>query len=221
MMIVHEILDCRINFQDCPIWSLVIENANKYYELANDLYKQCNGEKGNFILTENLEEESFSKNAVFLYDVFNFSINSTKVDKLLNSQVLDLFENGDYISEINEINQKIISLNDKLLQEIDLPIQYDGDFDCNKFIKISNYKIQEDNLLLDRVCSFVDLMVKLKNVKIIILVGFYNYFSEQEINTLLKQFLYQDLKILLLNPSAKYQLNEAKQIIIDEDLCII
>lgn len=221
MKITHNFFDTRIDFDENDIWSLIIENSKKYYELSNELYKQCNGDTGGFALTDKLEELSFSKTSLFIYDVYNFNINSSKVDKILNSMILEKFTEKDFMLELNEINKKIIELNDKILEDIDLPIEFDDEFNSDKFIKLSSYKISEDKTLLERICTYIDLMVKLKKIKVVILVNFFNFFCEEDMLLLLKQITYMDIKILLINPNMKYKIENSSQIIVDEDLCFI
>ena len=221
MKIVHECLNEAINFDICPVYSLIIENSELFYKFTNDLFNQCNGEDGDFVLSNNFKLDKFEKQAVFIHDYFNLSCSGIKIDKLIKSSILEKLNELDNFELMSRINQLIIEINEKVIDMVDLDLKFDDEFDYEKLIKISNFKIKEDSVLIEKLYSYIDIFVKLKNIKLVILVNLFDYFSEVQINDLLKQLRYNELFVLIVNSHEKYNLENAKRIIIDDDLCEI
>lgn len=221
MKIVHEYLNEAIDFESNSVYSLIIENSELFYKLTNDLFLECNGEDGDFVLSNNFKLDKFEKQAIFIYDYFNLSCSGVKVDKLIKSAVLQKLNELDNFELMGRINQAIIEINEKVIDLVDLDLSFDDEFDYEKLIKISNFKIKEDSILIERLYSYIDIFVKLKNIKLVIFINLFNYFSEKQVKELLKQLGYNELNVLLVNSYDKYQIENAKRIIIDEDLCEI
>ena len=221
MKIVHECLSDAIDFDANPVYSLIIENSELFFKLTNELFLECNGEEGGFVLSKNFKMDKFEKQAVFIHDYFNLSCSGIKVDKLIKSVVLEKLNELDNFELMSKINQSIIEINERVIDLIDLDLSFDDEFDYEKLIKISNFKIKEDSILIEKLYSYIDIFVKLKNIKLVILINLFDYFSEKQINELLKQLKYSELYVLLINSHEKYRIENVKQTIIDNDLCEI
>ena len=219
MKLVHPNLQKQINFEECNFWLLTVENPREYFNLSNDLYRQSIGEEGNFVLSHNNEGLNMEKSMLLLYDFYSLSCNTKKTENLLQNIIIDTINQGDYIELISQINQKLILLNDKLLREVDMDVKYD-ELTIDKIVKVSNFKFEEENRLLNKIATFIDLNIKLRKIKLVIFVGVINILEESEIKDLLKQLKYMQIPALFVD-SKTSNIECFQKIIIDKDLCEI
>lgn len=219
MKLVHAHLERQINFEEHMFWSLAVENPHEFYNLSNDLYRQSIGEEGEFILSDNNDALNVEKVTLLLHDFYSLSCNTKKTENLLQNTIIDTINNGDFLEQISQLNQKLILLNDKVLREIDLEIKYD-ELTIDKIVKISNFKFEEESKLLNKIVTFIDLNIKLRKIKLVVFVGLFNVLEENEIQSLLKQLKYMQMPALFIDTKA-VNIDCFQKIIIDKDLCEI
>lgn len=220
MKLVHVNVERHIDFSICPAYIFVIENAKEYYKLTSELYRQYSGEDGNFALSEN-GIISIEKNVLFIYDFFQIALDTKKIENIINAMVMAEFKKGDYIKLLNEINEKIINLNEKVLQNIDLNLTYEDVFDSEKFVKLSHYKVKEESTLIEKIIAYIDMYVKIKGIRVVTFVNAFSFFNKEEICQILKQLNYMQLYCIFFEPCKSYDIENTKTIIIDNDLCVI
>lgn len=221
MKLAHFHLDKVIDFNEYFNWILIIENPNEFYSLSNDIFIQTQGQDGQFILSENNEILKFDRRVLLFYDYFNLEINTKKNLTELNNQVLLELKNGDYITDIYNINQMITKLNSKIINNFDENIFFDNELTFEKFIKISNYHFDEMESIQEKLIHYIDILSKLKNIKLVIFINIGAYLSESQIKAIVKDINYMQIKILFIESNKKFTLKSTKTIIIDDDLCEI
>ena len=223
MRLAHFDIDYVFDFdKQNTTYSLVIENSMQYFNLVKQLIDQNNGKQGGgWILSQIDKELSLQDNVVCVYNFFDLNLNSKKIESVINNEVLKVIKEKDLLREFEDLSKLVLKINDEILSNIDLPIDSSDDITYENFIKLSNYKITEEIDILNKIVTYVDLFVKLKNIKLVILVDCFAVLSEQDMQKLLKQFNYMDCNVLLINSQNKYTFNDVKKCIIDEDLCII
>ena len=89
------------------------------------------------------------------------------------------------------------------------------------FIKLSNYHIDLEANLADRIVSYIKIYSCLKDIKLVIFTGLFEIFSKEEVEKIVKQIEYFDLKCLLIEPYIKYDFKSFGRIVVDADLCEI
>lgn len=221
MKLVNPRLDKHINFMNSNVWLLVIENPNEYYILLNDLIQQENGNEGNWVLSEDNDILNISKSAVLIYDYFNIDFKSKKIDNLIKSTILQVAKEGDFLEKLSNINKEIITLNNDLMSQINLPLIANEDVTFEDVYKISNFSINEDKTLLERISTYVDIFVKLNNAKLVVFVNPFAFLSNDQLHSLIKEFNYKNIKMLFIDYQNRKLPCEFAKIIIDKDLCII
>lgn len=222
MKLVNNRYQQHMDFDKYPTYFLIIENSKEYLKTVEELYNECfNNIESDFVLSNNSEILSIQKNSLMLYDYFDLDINNKKIITEINSRVLSFISKQDFVQDFCEINKLIIDINDKIVDNFDFQIEYDSDFSYDKFIKISNYKIESQSKFIDKLMAYVKLYSSLKKIKLVIFVGLSAFLSEQELQTFVKELQYLELKCLMLEPNKKYNFNNTGCIIIDNDLCEI
>lgn len=220
MKLVHERIERQINFQKSNNYFLLIENPEEFFKLTQELVVQANGEDGKWILS-NIETLDIPKNIEVVYDYYNLSLNSKKTDSYLKNQILKVAKEGDFLEELSRINVEIINLNNKLMKNIDLPLLANEDVTFEDLYKISNFSIMEELSLPEKLLDYVDLQIRIRNIKIIVLISPFSYLTCSTLCSLVKQFEYRDLKVLLIDTQNHKLPKTFEKIIIDKDLCVI
>lgn len=222
MKIINNRYKQVIDFDFFNNYVLAIENSNEYLKVLQEIFNETNGiENSEFVLSDNGETLKFSKAAIFIYDYLNLDINNRKIINEINAQVLELLKNHDNTEDFFKINQIFIDINDKLLNEFDFKLNYDSELTFEKFIKLSNYHIDLEANLADRIVSYIKIYSCLKDIKLVIFTGLFEIFSKEEVEKIVKQIEYFDLKCLLIEPYIKYDFKSFGRIVVDADLCEI
>ncbi|MBQ8425356.1 MAG: type II-A CRISPR-associated protein Csn2 [Clostridia bacterium] len=222
MKLINSKIDYIFDFSKNDTYSLVIENPNEFYSLTMELFYQCSSDlDGEWVFGVNNEIKSISKNLLLLHNYYEFSCSSKKIDSLINSTILDALKTNDYFEEISSINSELFKINDKICEKVDLPIESSFEIDFDSIVKLLNYKIKDDLDFLNKLITYIDIFIKIKKIKVVVFIGLFSYLSEQEIDNLIKQLRYMDIKIMFIDNYDKCPFKYVKKIIIDNDLCII
>lgn len=220
MKLVHNNIQKHFDFSINPVQQLIVENHREFFNLTNQLYNQVNfNGEGLWVLSDD-EILNLSKNAIIISDYYNLDCNSKKVQIFLNDEIQNALNSTDYFTELADINSRLIDLNSKLLESIDLPIDFNAEFSPDDLIKISKYRIMEETSLVQRIIAYVEIFAKLKNIKLIIFFNLSLILDERELYQLLKDLRYMDLYVFLLDGQSTKQ-TQGEITVIDNDLCEI
>lgn len=211
----------NIDFEQNHINILQLENAKVMFDVCNDLCKQCSGEEGSFVLSDDLKTLNFADCCQFIPNIFDLGLNGKKIENLLQKNLQSIINCGDYAEQFFAIDKSIVELNNKLLPNIDLQISYNDDLQFCDIFKICNYKIEEKQNLFDRIIDYVDVVSELSKTKLFIFVDLFPYISQEQAQKLVKQFEYMDIKVLFVTSFLPYKIDDVKKMIVDCDLCVI
>lgn len=197
---------------------LEIENKKTFYRIVNLLNKFSLGETIEEIdfYVENEEKNNIKIN-LFL-DYFNWNLDSKKINNELQKNIIDKLDD-EYILELTKIYKKLYNALNKMLLEVELPLEITQDFDINIFIKNMKVTLQQKNELLDNLLLIIDITNILKLNDLLIFVNLKQYLSTTELIELYKYSIYNNIKILLIDsqtygPTLEFE----KKLIVDENL---
>lgn len=197
---------------------LEVENKKTFYRIVNLLNKFSLGETIEEIdfYVENEEKNNIKIN-LFL-DYFNWNLDSKKINNELQKNIIDKLDD-EYILELTKIYKKLYNTLNKMLLEVELPLEITQDFDINIFIKNMKVTLQQKNELLDNLLLIIDITNILKLNDLLIFVNLKQYLSTTELIELYKYSIYNNIKILLIDsqtygPTLEFE----KKLIVDENL---
>lgn len=197
---------------------LEVENKTTFYRIVNLLNKFSSGETIEEIdfYVENEEKNNIKIN-LFL-DYFNWNLDSKKINNELQKNIIDKLDD-EYILELTKIYKKLYNTLNKMLSEVELPLEITQDFDLNIFIKNMKVTLQQKNELLDNLLLIIDIANILKLNDLLIFVNLKQYLSTTELIELYKYSIYNNIKILLIDsqtygPTLEFE----KKLIVDENL---
>lgn len=211
----------NIDFEKNNIFILQIEDGKTMFDVCKDIYDQCSGSDGNFVLSHNLETLKFCDSCEFVSNIFDLSLSGKKIENMLQKNLQKIVENDDYLKLFNEINKSVVDFNNKLLPNVDLQINYNYDLQFCDIFKLCGYKIEEKTDLFDRIIDYVDVISKLSKVKLFVFVNAFSFMSQEMANKLIEQLNYMDIRVLFLTSYLPYDIKNVGKLIVDKDLCVI
>lgn len=223
MKLVHPYLKMSIKLNNDYISEFIIENQKAMYNFINDLYNQCNGNKGYFVLSDENNILDIAKVGEFLFNPFQIDLNNRKIIKKLYSIIKNEVLSTELIDEFSNISSSLLNFAEKLSETSMYNISFSINEDVEEFLKYIKVKIQDDESisLCEKIIDFINISSSLLNIKLLILINFRSYLDEEELYHIHKEAMYKDVALLLIENSAKEVLSNSRRFIVDKDLCEI
>lgn len=221
MKLINTHYNLEINLLENKIMVLAVENPVAYAELIGDIWRQVNGEEGNFILSDGVKSKNMSKEMECILNPFALNCNSKKVITRLYQELKE--QANDMLQEetIN-INCSIINYLEKVIMTVPYNIKLDYDMDISGILKLYGVEIEKQaDILVERIIEYIRVVSKICGVKIFVFVDIKHYLSESELKSLYEVVFYEKINIVIIEPVYTERLDGEKGCIIDKDLCII
>ena len=213
-------IDNNIDFDNSYINCLEIENKNYFYKIVNDINSISNGNiLGDVIFSDDeYKVLNLSNKINMVFDYFNFDFNSKKIISIINKKINDNISVEDK-ENLSKLYNKIRKIYLPILNDMDLNIDINNDFDLDSIIKLLNVSIKPKDNLLDNLFLLVDIEKELSINKIIVFVNLKQYLNNNELIELYKYLLYNNVVVLLIDSQSYGVCNEyEKKLIIDDEL---
>lgn len=213
-------IDNYIEFGNGFVNCLEVENRNYFYKIVNDLNCVANGEIIDEILfiDNDYREINLINKVDIVFDYFNFDFNSKKIILSLNKKVNENLS-IDKKDNLSKLYDKIKKIYAPIINEFDMNLSLNSDFDLDIVIKLLNISINKKDNILDNLLLLIDIEKELSLNKLLIFVNLKQYLSKSELVELYKYLLYNNIDVLLIDSQAYGVNNEyEKKLIIDEEL---
>lgn len=208
-------------FDDSHVNVLVIENTKCYRNIIGIINDKINGTENNeiFLLDEDEEEIDF-KNVILVLDLFNIEYNSKKI---LN-KIYDIIENRIENNQDLEIEELMIKLRDKIIEEaneLNFEFTMKDEFDIKDVLKLCSLKIDTNayNTILEKTEFLIDLISTLEIADLLVIPNLKSFLDEDELNLLYKYALYNNINLLDIEIKNGKLLKYEKEWLIDENYC--
>lgn len=213
-------IDNNIGFDNSYINCLEIENKNYFYKIVNDINSISNGNILEDVIfsDDEYKELNLSNKINMVFDYFNFDFNSKKIISIINKKINDNISVEDK-ENLSKLYNKIRKIYLPILNDMDLNIDINNDFDLDSMIKLLNVSIKQKDNLLDNLFLLVDIEKELSINKIIVFINLKQYLNNNELIELYKYLLYNNVVVLLIDSQSYGVCNEyEKKLIIDDEL---
>ena len=213
-------IDNNIDFDNSYINCLEIENKNYFYKIVNDINSISNGNILEDVIfsDDEYKELNLSNKINMVFDYFNFDFNSKKIISIINKKINDNISVEDK-ENLSKLYNKIRKIYLPILNDMDLNIDINNDFDLDSIIKLLNVSIKPKDNLLDNLFLLVDIEKELSINKIIVFINLKQYLNNNELIELYKYLLYNNVVVLLIDSQSYGVCNEyEKKLIIDDEL---
>lgn len=217
---MHPLINSVLNINLDFVNNIVIENPNFLVSIVEDIQKFLNKVETEARFLENNELCKKIDKIFMITDLFAIDFNNKSLQNTLIKRLVSLLNGTEY--QINEIYQKSYEVLHRCLCDLNISVDVVSAFDKSAFVKMFAPTIQCDyQNLLDKIVSYVNILVELIDLKCLIVLNLYEFLSKEEC----EQFFYhckcRDVAVLVLSSRKKYAFNDEQFLLIDEDLCEI
>lgn len=218
MILRHEKFDYEIKLEG--ISTLVIENIELFRIVVEDINKERLKEINGFKLyNENYEEIDINKNIVLIDNLMLLDLNEKII---LNSLYKDIKEEVmvNCYKEFDMLEKNINKFIKNAIFNNNYNLIYDCSLNIEDLLKISNLKFNQEDNIIDKFLSYLNLIKDYLKIKNIILINSRNYFTDEEYKNLFEEVKRKDISLLFIeNYNNRVSFSNEKLYIIDSNLC--
>ena len=177
IVINHVHLETELVISSETTQLLIIENPSEFYSLVSMLYKQIEGEEGDFIFLANNQPINCSKSAFMIVDLFNFDLNDKKIVNLLYKKLEGVAINEKY-AKLSEFNSVVVSFLEDLTFSVPFSLDY-GEIQPIDFFKSASLKFEKTyDTLLEKIICYVNALIELKGCEFFVFVNLKSVLSD-------------------------------------------
>lgn len=197
----------------------IVENKSKFYEYCTLITAQCNGECGNFVLSEKGKELSFKNQVITIDNLLNINLSERRITQKLHQTTSSMIYN-DFVEEFNKLSISIVEFMQIISLENDFETEYNDAFDVSAILKAIEYKlINNAESLLETIVDYITVIIRFFNPKLIVFFNLRSWLSDDDCLQLYNFINYNDIKVLLLESKSYKKLENENYFVIDNDLC--
>lgn len=201
--------------------SLVIENPAEYYRTVAALLASFEGEDSEFTFWDDAKEFKPSEKGEAVCNLFSFGSADKKIISLLYKRLYAEFLAGDFLLAYNELGAAAERFLLSLFEKTDIPLTYEVP-SPEEFFKFYSVKpVKDEESLLEKLISYVNVFAELKNVSFLVFVGLKAVLSVEDLERFYRHCELYKVSLMLIESERKKSLKEERTIIITEDLCEI
>lgn len=221
MKLVYSIYGIIFELEENKVNVFVIENPSALVEVICMLNRQCEGQEGEFVLSEKNKILNIAKNLTFVKEPFSIDCNSRKnLTKLY--QELERECEKDWREEQKQFYEAYIVYITNLCQKSDLELTFLDKPQLQEVFKMAEVKIDvQAQSMLERIIEYIKISSNLLKQNIFVFLNLKLFLTEQEIEELYKECFYRKVHLILIEATYQTKRPEEKICVIDKDKCVI
>lgn len=198
---------------------IVLENRTVMREIVEELWNQCSGLEGSFVLSEN-RTLKLEKNMELVINPFSIDFQNRKIISALYTKMS--VAANEQIEEKCQVNSDIINMLDLISSSVNYSgITYQLDFPWTDLFKMYGVKIDVPEDFISRIIEYMKIVSELCGISIFCFVNLKSYLTDEEIMDLYKNSEYNKIKLILIEPNETEIIESEHLLIIDRDQCLI
>lgn len=200
----------------------IIESPDLFAQYVQELVRQCAGEDGDFVLSNHEKLVEISKYMEIIFNPFNIDINSKKILNKLYSDLEKLAKTEEIYLQTREMMQGLTEYLLELEQKSEYILGFEQEFDLTAIFKAVGMRheiIEED--YFERLIRYIKIISQILGIKIVTFINVRSYLNDLQMEQLLKEAVYQEIQILLVENQERTCLKDTFRYIIDYDKCEI
>lgn len=198
--------------------TVVIENPAFLYEYTVNLYAQCSGGVGKFILSDKNREMRLGDCAEFIPDFYTFDINSKKIISGLTKRLTESIKRSAH--EFTELHSACIDFLQKAAGDLNMDFDFATAPSISSLVKFCGLTLSERGTgLLCKLTSYADALSEFTDCRILITANLRKFLSVDESTAFQKHCRYREIYLLNLESVFSGTLSDERPLIIDKDLC--
>lgn len=210
--------DIQIDLKMNKINVIVIESPILFRKFLLDLEELWKGKTCGIVVSEDDKIVKLKEYMDILNSPLYIDINVKKVINKLYSNLKEKAYDEEHYEKTMRLQSEIM----KYLYELEEDSEYIlsiNDMDVLGIFKGFGVEIEESEELIEKLDVYIKTISRLLKSKLLVVVNFSSYFSQDEINMLQKTAMYEEIILLFIESCDK--INSKNKIIIDKDQCRI
>lgn len=221
MILRHESYDFEMKFQENQINVLVMEKQQVMTKLVQDMYLQCNGEEGGFVLSDVDKIVPIEKYVELILEPFSINCNSKKIMNKLYQELATVAKES-MIRERLELNSQVTAFLEQLFQVVPYHLSYKDEHEVQDILKFADVRVDSiGETLLEQIVDYLRVINQICRYNICVFVNLKTFLSAKELKDLYEFANYQKMHLVLLESCEREKVEGEKTFIIDKDECII
>lgn len=222
MKLLERELGIEIALKENVVSVLVVEEVIRKNSLIQELYLQCMGNEGNWMLVENEKMYELSKCVDMILEPFSLQLNNKKVKAKLYQDMKETADDMLFVQGL-ELHSHICSYLEKLAEQFPYPITYKEEWNVVDLLKEYGVCLEENyQNICDKLFDYVKLINQICGIKIFVMVHMKQYLSENQLAELYKLAKYSKIHLVLIESEICDKKQFCEEIyILDKDNCII
>ncbi len=221
MKLVHVNMERKL-LDDNVVTEWVIEAPEEFTRYVQELYMQCEGAEGDFVLSDGEKELGIAKNVEFLDSVLDLDVNERKILGKLYADLEQLAYSEKFVVRTQEMIQYLRTYIFELEQETDFMLDVDDGVDMSAIFKGNGVKLETvETGILEKIVHYIKVVRLLLKKQVFVFVNVRSYLTVRQVEQLIKEAAYQEVQILLIENVMRDCVNSERRCIIDSDKCEI
>lgn len=200
----------------------IIESQSLFTQYVQGLVQQWEGKEGNFVLPKDNNIMEISKFMEIIFNPFSIDINNRKILNKLYSDLDVLAKTEEIYLQTRQMMQGLIGYLMELEQRSEYILDFEWEFDLPAIFKAVGIKhgIMEDDYF-EKLIRYIKIISQVMGIKIVTFVNIRSFLDDVQMEQLLREAVYQELQILLIENQERACLKDVFRYIIDYDKCEI
>lgn len=218
MILKHEKFEHEIKLEG--ISTLVIENIELFRIIVEDINKEKLKEENGFILyNDNYEKLDINKNIILINNLVLLDLNERIILNGLHKEIKEeILVN--YYKEFDQLEKNINEFIKNAIFNNNYNLTYDCSLNIEDLLKISSLRFNEEENIIDKFLSYIDLIQNYLKINHIILINSRNYFTDEEYKNLFSEIERKEISLTFIeNYNNRVSFPNEKLYIIDNNLC--
>jgi len=221
LKLVHVNMERKM-LDDNVVTEWVIEAPEEFTRYVQELYMQCEGAAGDFVLSDGEKELGIAKNVEFLDSVLDLDVNERKILGKLYADLEQLAYSEKFVVRTQEMIQYLRTYIFELEQETDFMLDVDDGVDMSAIFKGNGVKLETvETGILEKIVHYIKVVRLLLKKQVFVFVNVRSYLTVRQVEQLIKEAAYQEVQILLIENVMRDCVNSERRCIIDSDKCEI
>ena len=210
-----------LTFKENQANVIAVENPVLYAEIVQELYCQCDGSEGMFVISDNNKILPFAKHVNLVTDIFSLNCNERKLIAKLYQEIEKLAEEN-LVQENKEVNSSVAYYLEKICEQVPYHLEYQAEIMPSIFMKMVDLKFDtETDTLLERIVEYLGILNTLSGSVVNIFVNLKMFLTKEEIKSLYEYAFGHKITLVLLEGISGERLPGEELTIIDMDKCTI
>lgn len=211
----------ELEFKENAVNVLVVEHPQTMSRIITELFQQCQGEDGNFVLSNKDKLYKINKEITLILEPFSVNCNERKIITKLYEELKIRIEET-MIEETAELNSKIINYLEKITMEVPYITTFQFEYDIKGLFKLLSVELEDKGeSLCENIINYLKVLNQLCKSKIFIFLNLKSFLSSSEIMSLYEFVFYNKINLVLIENNVYSRIKGEETYIIDKDMCII